>query len=368
MSNAPPLDLHDIALLLNYERASTEPRFRHAKLREIATSSSNFQSVTMIEEWHSRKGPKEGFLFETSLKAAQNSPDLPSNMFPTPVPVSLRGLTPRQIETIYWQVRGHDGCYQAVALLQHFFELYPANTSVRVHTSDGVDFVTLAANMTILEMKLQHSKLLTYADVMNKAIYTTGEDPVSSHTVLRFSGGNNVVVLDLASMQFGDAGRGLRDHGTFVLESLDDFTTRLQSYARKFTDVKISYRMRPPPPDIDAWLAQAARRVKQRLGKKKKEPWCTSCGTPVRRGSTSCAFCASLRPAELPHGSPATGQPEAVGNLQLQPPAASGSKSATNEAPANEAPTAVMTRWYVIAGLGVVFCYCAMLLNAATIR
>ena len=32
------LELHDISLLLNYERASTEPRFRHTKLREVTTN------------------------------------------------------------------------------------------------------------------------------------------------------------------------------------------------------------------------------------------------------------------------------------------------------------------------------------------
>jgi hypothetical protein len=30
------LDLYDIAVLLNYERNTTEPRFRHTKLREVA--------------------------------------------------------------------------------------------------------------------------------------------------------------------------------------------------------------------------------------------------------------------------------------------------------------------------------------------
>jgi hypothetical protein len=30
------LDLYDIAVLLNYERNITEPRFRHTKLREVA--------------------------------------------------------------------------------------------------------------------------------------------------------------------------------------------------------------------------------------------------------------------------------------------------------------------------------------------
>jgi hypothetical protein len=33
-----PLDLHEIATLLNYERYTTEPRFRYAKLREIAST------------------------------------------------------------------------------------------------------------------------------------------------------------------------------------------------------------------------------------------------------------------------------------------------------------------------------------------
>jgi hypothetical protein len=30
------LDLYDIAVLLNYERVTTEPRFRYTRLREVA--------------------------------------------------------------------------------------------------------------------------------------------------------------------------------------------------------------------------------------------------------------------------------------------------------------------------------------------
>jgi hypothetical protein len=39
------LHLHDISLLLNYERASTDPKFQHAKLMDIAADGDTPFSI-----------------------------------------------------------------------------------------------------------------------------------------------------------------------------------------------------------------------------------------------------------------------------------------------------------------------------------
>lgn len=40
--NGEVIDLHDLALLLNYERASMDSRFRNAKLTEIACDEGDY--------------------------------------------------------------------------------------------------------------------------------------------------------------------------------------------------------------------------------------------------------------------------------------------------------------------------------------
>jgi len=88
MSASPPLeetpvqiiDLYDIVLLLNYERATTGPRFRHAKLREVTTGD-----ITTVRMQHMQlpawftETQKIGWVFDTNKPAANkiNEPDLP---------------------------------------------------------------------------------------------------------------------------------------------------------------------------------------------------------------------------------------------------------------------------------------------------
>ncbi|KAJ7751875.1 hypothetical protein DFH07DRAFT_1061745 [Mycena maculata] len=261
-----PLDLYSIALLLNYERPSTEPRFRHAKLHDIATASSTFSTpvggtIQSEPEWVSCTGPKDAFVFEKD-GSASDLPDLPSNMLPTPVPAHLNGLTPKTLETIFWQARGHDGCYICVTLLQHFFDLYSPDVALRVRTSAGTEYTTAASTRVILELKLFNPKLMTFVQVVNGGTYITGSEDTMMHAVVGFAesmAGNVSTILDLASMQFGDAGRGLGGRSTFALESLDAFYDRVEVIAigADTENARTSKRIGPCP--NDAWLKRVAK-------------------------------------------------------------------------------------------------------------
>ncbi|KAJ6531685.1 hypothetical protein DFH09DRAFT_1183063 [Mycena vulgaris] len=282
----PPLDLYSIALLLNYERATTEPRFRHVKLCDIATASSGFANETIqdvVPEWMSHTAPKAGFIFEKELpefSMAPDEPDLPSNMLASPIPANLRNLTAKELETIFWQARGHNGCYKSVSLLQHFFDLYPLDAP-RVRTSAGTDHLTSVSSRVILEMELVKPTLLTVAHVKNGGTYMTGWGDTMMHVVMAFAkDGKIATVLDLASMQFGDAGRGLGGRSTFALESMEDFYDRADIIARGavIANTKMCARIDPSPDDV--WLKQIAKRVKARWEQRDQKAWCGHCGAP----------------------------------------------------------------------------------------
>ncbi|KAJ7660754.1 hypothetical protein DFH06DRAFT_1193217 [Mycena polygramma] len=295
-SNQAPLDLYSVALLLNYERSSTEPRFRHAKSRDIATGSIPFATtvpnIVQAAEWISCIRPKEGFVFEKD-SGSKTGPDLPSNMLPSPVPANLQHLTSKQLETIFWQARGHDGCYKSVALLQHVFDLYPRDAKLRVRTSAGVDYLIPASSRVILELKLIGPKQMTIAHVVAGGTYITGDEDTMKHAVVGFGapGDPNVAtVLDLASLQFGDAGRGLGGRSTFALESMDAFYDRLETVASDADtkNTRTSARMRSCPDD--ELLKQVARRVKQRWEARDTESWCGHCGGPGE-ALKKCSLC-----------------------------------------------------------------------------
>ncbi|KAJ7038676.1 hypothetical protein C8F04DRAFT_1088300 [Mycena alexandri] len=283
--NTSPLDLYSISLLLNYERASTEPRFRHAKLRQVVAASTPFSTpiadVVLTPEWIASTGEKDGFIFEIDTSAS--GPDLTSNMLPSPVPATLNRLTPKQLETIFWQARDHDGCYKSVTLLQHFFDLYPGDVPLRVRTSAGKDFITPASTRVILELELIRPKRMTIAYVVGRQMHITGSEDTMMHAVAGFAApdeANVSTILDLASLQFGDAGRGLGGRSTFALEPLDAFYDRVEAVARSAdTDnSKISSRIGPCPDD--AWLKRVAKRAKERWEARDKAAWCGHCGGP----------------------------------------------------------------------------------------
>ncbi|KAF8660885.1 hypothetical protein AX16_001544 [Volvariella volvacea WC 439] len=254
--DSEPLDLYEIALLLNYERASTEPRFRHAKLREVANEEVNFQTIALKHDiWDCRPAAKSGFVFDICPPKGTSStstgkgkqrgssndgsradvddgaePDLPSNMLPNPVPLQLQFYSQKELETIYWQARGHDGCFICIALLQAFFDLYPSDTPLHVRTLND-DYVTKISTRAISEMDLVGPKLMTLVALLpTNQILTTRESSSMPHSVMGFSrpkeGNFNIeTVLDMASMQFDDEGRGLNGRSTFVLESFMRGTT-----------------------------------------------------------------------------------------------------------------------------------------------
>ncbi|KAJ7150469.1 hypothetical protein C8R43DRAFT_494758 [Mycena crocata] len=273
------LDLYDISLLLNYERASNEPRFRHTKLREVASATSPFQTVIMsAPEWLQCRTAKDGFVFDV-VTPDPDAPDLPSNMLPNPVPQSLKRMAAQDLERIYWQARGHDGCFKSIVLLQHFFDLYP-DAKLRIRTPDGAQFLTPVASRSIEEMELRGPKLMTLILVVGRQLHITGDEASMNHAVMEFRelGGSAAAILDLASLQFGDAGRGMSGRSTFVLESRGSYLERLDRVAAGNTLTKSTHRIRPC--EDDEWLKPLAEKVKKRWEGRREEPWCGHCGAP----------------------------------------------------------------------------------------
>jgi hypothetical protein len=212
-------------------------------------------------------------------------------MLPSPVPASLSQLTAKELETIFWQARGHDGCYKSVSLLQHFFDLYPSDTPLRVRTSAGVDYVTSASSRAILEFKLLQPKRMTILHVVGGQAYINGDEDAMMHAVVGFSAPgdtNATTVLDLSSLQFGDAGRGLGGRSTFALESVDAFCDRLEVVARHANMTNVSQGIRSGP--NDAWLQEVAKRAKERWEARDVKAWCGHCGVPGE-AFKRCSLC-----------------------------------------------------------------------------
>lgn len=108
-----PIDLHEIAVLCSFEAASTEPRFRHAKLTRILIDEPLEARWASAKLWNDLpSAPKRAFFFVQGNGTADEL-DLPDNLLPATG--SVRATTPptaRELETIYYEARAHDGCYR----------------------------------------------------------------------------------------------------------------------------------------------------------------------------------------------------------------------------------------------------------------
>ncbi|KAF5338805.1 hypothetical protein D9758_012095 [Tetrapyrgos nigripes] len=304
------LDLYDISLLLNYERITTEPLFRHARLREIAYPGQDFKTVYLppaSQFWKDDR--RTGYLFDrpahhTGKIDVNGPPDLPSNIIPDHLPKSdpLRSLTPKQLETAFWQGRAHDGCYKSVDLLQKFFAFFPPNTRLRIRhglqgKKPGKEYITRVESRVILEVTLVNPKHTLLAMVQPEGqMHISGEAHTMQHAVLGFTEGGPdddlMSVLDLSSMQFGDVGRGPGPRGQepFALDTMDEFRARLEKVAEGKDDsrTKISHWMTPGK--HERWLQLVAKKAKERWDRRESGRWCGHCGAPLTV-LKSCSGC-----------------------------------------------------------------------------
>lgn len=115
--------------------------------------------------------------------------------------------------------------------------------------------------------------------------YSTGSESTISHAVWRFgkpetmtSEGNVTHVLDLASMQFGKAGRAPSGE-VFRLGNQKSFFDMVAAVAEKSHPLKAGSQRIGPSPDDDYFL-KVARRVKRRWDARETAPWCDFCGKP----------------------------------------------------------------------------------------
>jgi hypothetical protein len=191
-------------------------------------------------------------------------------MLPNTIPAGLSHLSSKELETYYWQVRNHDGCFTTVTLFQHFIDLFPEFTRIRVRKVDKDKtfvYTTLASDRFIVEMHLHEPHTVSMSAVLpDNQTYITGEDLTMTHAVLGFSSPGAAIdtILDLTSLQFGDVGRGNKSRSLFVLESVFQYADRLESFAKSsdFKNPKLSQRIRGTP--NDDWLNVVAQRAKDK--------------------------------------------------------------------------------------------------------
>ena len=299
-SSSDALDLHSLAVLINYERTSgpvADPRFRYAKLQEV-TSNGKFYGLPFSDKMWDKvpeNHSKRGFLFDRIPPPGDRADeaDLPTNILWPGSGLTATLISEQELETIFWEVRGHDGCYQSISILQELADLYQPSQPLRVRLHNGTDFITPFSTRDILEFTLQGPKQTTMSAVPEQPLHSgppihmksryTGESTELHHSVWRFTrpGDENIsAVLDLASMQFGAAGRG-KTGDFFILDNADGWHDYVETIALRCEAVKTSQRITPDNDmERQGWYERVAERVKTRWNARAVNHWCGLCGKP----------------------------------------------------------------------------------------
>jgi len=197
--------------------------------------------------------------------------------------------------------------------MQYFLAQFPDDTRLKVLFVQGKKakvYETQVNWLAIAEFELYNPKPLTMSTVFpgGTSYIGCGMDSMQ-HCVLGFQSSTVPsdasssdesderespqfdTILDMTSLQFGDAGRGFKGKGLFVLESETDYTARLSTLARDndFEDAKFSLQLGNLPPIQEKWLPEVAARAKARWDQRQEKTFCGYCGTP--EPAKRCTVC-----------------------------------------------------------------------------
>ncbi|KAF2829231.1 hypothetical protein CC86DRAFT_187080 [Ophiobolus disseminans] len=298
-----PLDLYDIAVLLNYERATTEPRFRHTKLREVALPGTRPKTVAF-------KAPNEHEWIDNDCTwvVLDQVPDQSSDrdLFSDFLPEGKKpggGISEQELETLFYQVRCHDGGYINIGLLQILFNMFPNDTKLKIrhapkNKSPGESYITSVTKRVIIEEPFMYPKTsMAIAILPENQLLVSGNMPNFETAIMGFGALDDPSdevksYLDLSSMQFGDAGRGpgLNGKQLFALDTTAEHQSRVMRTMGgndPEKTPKTSGAIRGTP--YDDWLTEVATRVKKKWDNRHEEHWCGHCGSPD--ATSKCAGC-----------------------------------------------------------------------------
>ncbi|KAH6614033.1 hypothetical protein C7974DRAFT_404345 [Boeremia exigua] len=309
-----PMDLIDIATLLNYERVTREPHSRHTKLVHVLLPDDpmleKLQKNTPSKLLKDNIPNERTWIILRDSKGDDEQPDLPSTMINKAMP-PLRPLSSQDLETVYYRIKHQDACYSSVCLLQCFFGLFPPDTPLRIRHEpmDGMGtftYDTTISHRTGISDTFVLPKFSTAVSIENRSPQTndnfwlSGYQHTLNHAHMGFSPPGSewtMSLLDLSSMQFGDVGRGPGRKGRmpFVCEHAFGWEHRWRDFAHSHqpgSRAFIETLLGPAYPEDARHLQEAAQRAKDRWEKRATEKWCACCGAP--KPKFKCGGCGEV--------------------------------------------------------------------------
>ena len=313
------VDLHDLATILLRERLLSEPRFKHAHLREINDGSGPrtllpHTPLPVLDDLPKNIPYLAFFLVE-------NASETPKIQDPSNVKRTSGNYDPSELELemYFWSIRHHDSGYTLVHAMQLVLDALPTTTKLRIRTSQGhlltvpvTSFsivevpITALTNTYICKIKAMEpglgKKPESGLSLASMAQHTTGGAGSFPWVYMLFEGDSVAnaeqqslkVVLDLVSPMLFFRGLGGE---IFSMERREEYHTKLLSQGAlegrpfKYSD-RIAFR--PSEVQRNSEPVQLSERVLTRLSKiMEGETFCAYCGKEMAK--SLCTVCRKAR-------------------------------------------------------------------------
>ncbi|TVY32412.1 hypothetical protein LSUB1_G008066 [Lachnellula subtilissima] len=210
-----PIPLRTLTLLLNYERAVSDPRFVGMRLLESTEADPSLPRRLVKSDGiheHFKGGPDtieelHCNIFERHDEISTSSSPSPTCLVHPNASQEVQNLTLAKRELIFYQTRAHDQWFKAIGLYRVFFRIVSPGSETQ-RPNDYV--IKFSINGPFLHVVTSTPKATGGAG--DSHIMTTGSKDSEEHGVLAFPcpgrKDKQQFVVDMTRMEYGDVGRG----------------------------------------------------------------------------------------------------------------------------------------------------------------
>ncbi|KAG4440083.1 hypothetical protein IFR05_004426 [Cadophora sp. M221] len=276
----------------------SDPRYKGLKLGGSTRSDQNLsEGITKLlpKIWDGEpESVRRRFVHmfatdpETADRTSSDNPPATCSIHPY-ASAGVKYLSRADLDLIFHETRGQNGCYNAIGMYQDFFALCPEGQQVSIQIANE--------EPTLISATARSDS----PRIDDKLWYTSsGAHSSENHCVLAFrhpSNGDifskeNYYIVDMTRLQYGEAGYGTYGE-TYFLGTYEEHLTSMSKICGEleFNRMVTATKDQTNEPENQVRVKECAMRAWERWMNRDKEGWCEYCG----RGGVELKRCGACK-------------------------------------------------------------------------
>ncbi|KAH6694814.1 hypothetical protein BKA61DRAFT_662751 [Leptodontidium sp. MPI-SDFR-AT-0119] len=315
-----PIPLRSITVLINYERMTSDPLYKGLKLGGSTRGDRNLsEGIKKIlpKIWGSEPESvmrRSVHMFDTDTETgtpSSTNPPATCSIHPY-ASVGVKGHSRADLDLIFHETRGQNGCYNATGMYQDFFALCPEGQQVSIQIANEDPVLIDATARMVFEYTLHAPKHDIRSIIQQTSsgsdfssddklwYFSSGASDSENHCVLAFRhpensdvfSKENYFIVDMTRLQYGEAGYGTYGE-TYFLGTYEDYPTSMAKICGEleFRGMTTATTGRADEPENQVRVQECAKRAWERWMNREKEGWCEYCG----RGGAELKRCGACK-------------------------------------------------------------------------